>query len=69
MILTALSPREAEVAALVAAGLSNKEIAHRLALTEGTIKTYLSRQIFRKLHVGSRTELAVLIARELSHAV
>ena len=36
----------------------NKEIAHELHLTEGTVKEYLNR-IFRKLGMSNRTELAV----------
>jgi DNA-binding NarL/FixJ family response regulator len=36
----------------------NKEIAHELHLTEGTVKEYLNR-IFKKLEVSNRTALAV----------
>ncbi len=50
-----LSPREAEVAALLATGLSNKEIALRLGLREVTIKVYAA-ALFRKLGVRNRTE-------------
>jgi DNA-binding NarL/FixJ family response regulator len=54
----ALTPREAEIVRLVAAGLRNKEIARRLAITEGTVKIHLH-NVFEKLNVGSRTELTV----------
>ncbi|MEU1168372.1 response regulator transcription factor [Streptomyces sp. NPDC005921] len=51
---TALTRRETEVLTLVADGLSNQAIAHRLHLTEGTIKSHLVR-IYTKLDVDSRT--------------
>lgn len=54
----ALTPRECEVVHLVAKALPNKQIAHALGLSEGTIKEYLNR-IFRKLGMSSRTELAI----------
>ncbi|MCE7989984.1 MAG: helix-turn-helix transcriptional regulator [Caldilinea sp. CFX5] len=58
-----LSDREQEVLQLVAAGLSNSEIATRLIVTTGTIKTHIN-HIFSKLHVQSRTQ-AVARGREL----
>ncbi len=58
-----LTPREEQVVALVADGLSNREVAHELCLSEHTIKKYLFR-IFDKLGISSRVEL-VLYA--LSH--
>ena len=53
-----LSFREGQVVNLVCRAKLNKEIAHELQLTEGTVKEYLSR-IFRKLGVSSRTQLAI----------
>lgn len=53
-----LTLRETQIIGLVQHGKANKEIAHELHLTEGTIKEYLNR-IFRKLEVRNRTELAV----------
>ena len=53
-----LSFREKQVVQLVCQGRLNKEIAHELHLTEGTIKEYLNR-IFRKVGMTNRTELAV----------
>jgi DNA-binding NarL/FixJ family response regulator len=58
-----LTPREEQVVALVADGLSNREVARELCLSEHTIKKYLFR-IFDKLGISSRVEL-VLYA--LSH--
>jgi two-component system nitrate/nitrite response regulator NarL len=53
-----LSKREREVVQCVAEGLSNREIAHRLSLTEHTVKNYLFR-IFDKLGVSSRVEVVL----------
>jgi len=58
-----LSPRETEVLALVAQGLSNPEIASRLFLGEATVKTHLL-HAFEKLGVSDRTR-AVTRAMEL----
>lgn len=55
-----LSFRERQVADLVVRAKLNKEIAHELHLTEGTIKEYLNR-IFRKLGVTNRTGLAIWV--------
>jgi DNA-binding CsgD family transcriptional regulator len=53
-----LTPREADVAALVAKGSTNAEIARRLNLSLATVKTHLTR-IYTKLGVRSRTQLAL----------
>ena len=58
-----LTTREGEVLALLADGLSNKEIAVRLFIEVGTVKWYVH-GILRKLEVDSRTR-AVARAREL----
>jgi len=51
-----LSQREQQVATLVCEGFSNKLIARRLGVVEGTIKAHLH-AIYRKLGVRSRIEL------------
>jgi DNA-binding NarL/FixJ family response regulator len=53
-----LTPREEQVVALAAEGLSNRDIAGELSLSEHTIKKYLFR-IFDKLGVSSRVELVL----------
>jgi len=53
-----LSERESEVLRLVALGMSNKDIAEKLFLSERTIKAHLT-NIFNKLNVASRSEAIV----------
>ena len=53
-----LTFREKQVVDLVSAGLTNKEVASGLLLSEGTIKVYISR-IFLKVGVSNRTALAL----------
>ncbi len=53
-----LSERESEILKLVALGMSNKDIADRLFLSERTIKSHLT-NIFNKLNVASRSEAIV----------
>ncbi len=57
-----ITERELEILRHVAAGLANKEIAHRLSISERTVKNHLS-NIMEKLHVQSRTQAAVYALR------
>lgn len=50
-----LSPREAEVVALITQGLSNQEIADRAYVTINSVKTFV-RSAYRKMGVGTRTQ-------------
>ncbi len=61
--LASLTAREAEVADLVAAGNTNREIAAILYLSEKTVESHLS-HIFTKLGVSSRARLTTLLGRE-----
>jgi DNA-binding NarL/FixJ family response regulator len=49
-----LTPRQNELLRLVAAGHTNAQIARRLGVTQGTVRTHLE-NIYEKLHVSSRT--------------
>ncbi|QVQ51562.1 response regulator transcription factor [Spiractinospora alimapuensis] len=57
-----LSERETEVAHLVGEGATNRQIARRLFITEGTTKNHIS-SILRKLELHDRTQLAVWVRR------
>ena len=53
-----LTPREREVVAAVVGGLTNKEIAKKLSVSEDTVKHHVT-NIFDRLGVSSRLELAL----------
>lgn len=53
-----INEKEREIIQLVAEGLSNKEIASELFLSEGTVRNYLS-EILEKLNLRDRTQLAI----------
>jgi DNA-binding CsgD family transcriptional regulator len=63
-----ISPREAEVAALAALGLSNKEIAGQLFVSEGTVKTHLKR-VFAKTGLRRRSQLSLWLNGSIKSAV
>lgn len=58
-----LTPRELEVLKLIAAGLSNKEIAEALVLSEKTVKNHIN-NIFSKLHVYDRGQAMLYAIRQ-----
>jgi len=60
--LAGLTARELEVAKLVAEGLTNRELAERLFLSQRTVERHLAR-IFAKLDIPSRAALASLVVR------
>ncbi|MCR5702169.1 MAG: response regulator transcription factor [Lachnospiraceae bacterium] len=59
-----LSGQEYEIVELVAQGLSNKEIADELCLSEGTVRNYIS-TILSKLELRDRTNLAIFYYKEV----
>ncbi|MGA2891319.1 MAG: helix-turn-helix transcriptional regulator [Xanthobacteraceae bacterium] len=62
----ALTHREQEVVVLVTQGLSNKEVARKLGLSEGTVKMHLH-SIYRKLDVSGRCTLIADSLRDDKH--
>jgi DNA-binding NarL/FixJ family response regulator len=60
--LEALSDREREVLVLVAQGLTNKEIAERLTISENTARNHVSRML-EKLRLARRSEAAAFAAQ------
>jgi DNA-binding CsgD family transcriptional regulator len=61
--LDSLTPAEHRVARLAVEGLSNKEIAQRLFVSERTVETHLM-HVFQKLAITSRAALAPTLAAE-----
>jgi len=60
---TELTRREAEILGLVANGLSNKEIAGELTITEGTVKNHVHNAL-EKLHLSNRVQAAAFAVRQ-----
>ena len=58
-----LTERELDVLRLVAKGLSNRDVAHRLAISENTVKNHV-RNMLEKLQLRSRMEAAMYAVRE-----
>jgi len=61
--LTTLSAQEHRVLALVADGLTNKQVGEQLTLSENTVKNYLV-NVFEKLHVKRRAQAAALFVQQ-----
>ena len=57
-----LSPRERQIASAVAEGMSNRDIAAALGITEQTVKNHLT-AIFTKMKVTSRLQLALSVLK------
>lgn len=62
-----LSPQEQRLLPLVAEGLTNREIAQILKLSEKTVKNYLSK-VCAKLHIGRRSQIATFYAASFKGA-
>lgn len=59
-----ISDKEREILELVAEGMSNKEIAGQLYLSEGTVRNYIS-SLLEKLELRDRTQLAIFYYRDI----
>ncbi|MCW5695588.1 MAG: helix-turn-helix transcriptional regulator [Bauldia sp.] len=62
LILLGLPPSEAQVAALVGAGMTAAQVARELGLTEATVRTYL-KWIYSKLEITRQVQLVELVSR------
>lgn len=62
-----LTPRELEILSLIADGLSNKEIAEKLFISEGTVRNAISLQL-EKLRLRSRTQLAIFYLKNTTES-
>jgi DNA-binding NarL/FixJ family response regulator len=62
-----VSPREQEILALLAEGITNKEIAVRLGISPETVRTHLG-HIYEKLHVQGRTEAVTKYLKASGHS-
>jgi DNA-binding NarL/FixJ family response regulator len=65
--LALLTPREREIAWLIGAGASNRDIADRLRVGEGTVKAHLT-AIFRKLGFSDRLQLGLFLASPIGRS-
>jgi DNA-binding NarL/FixJ family response regulator len=63
-----LSPREAEVLRLLAQGLSNADIAHRLVLSVRTVERHVA-NVYAKIGASGRTARAIATAWAHAHGV
>jgi DNA-binding CsgD family transcriptional regulator len=66
-IANRLTPRELQIAGLVASGLTNVKIGNKLWITENSVKQALKR-MFRKLGVSSRAEMVAHLSNPKYHA-
>ena len=60
-----LTPKEKNIIYLVCEGLSNKEIADKLNISEQTVKAHLHK-IFKKFNISSRTQLITIFFESIN---
>lgn len=65
--LAKLAPRERQILGLIADGMSNKQIARQLGITEATVKSHCGR-LFQHLGVSDRTQAAVWATRHIGQS-
>jgi DNA-binding NarL/FixJ family response regulator len=58
-----LTPREREIATLVARGITNRQIAREFSISERTVATHIGR-VFKKLGISSRNQVAARLAEQ-----
>ena len=61
LIFPELTPKEAVTACLAAKGLSSKEIARQLNVSDNTVNTYISEHIYEKLNIIHRRSFLALV--------
>jgi DNA-binding NarL/FixJ family response regulator len=67
-LIKSLSPAQLRILMSLNRGMSNKQIAHKMNLTEGTVKGYTT-ALYRKLGVSSRTQAVILAHEVLVHPI
>jgi len=67
-LIKSLSPAQLRILMCLNRGMSNKQIAHKMNLTEGTVKGYTT-ALYRKLGVSSRTQAIILAHEVLVHPI
>ena len=61
-MLSALTDREKSVLKLIAEGLTNKEISHRLSISESTVENHIHR-VYKKLKISNRAQAVAYVLR------
>jgi DNA-binding NarL/FixJ family response regulator len=65
MLIKSFSDREKEIALMIVAGLTNRQIASKLCITEGTAKNYIC-NIYSKIDISDRTKAAIYLKEHIT---